>query len=78
MAIFIDNTYNFLYYQHLECNAHNQCEDDKECSNGKCTDPCDAYKELCNENEWCRVTNHVPSCSSKNDFLSIFILRGNT
>ena len=78
MVSLVDNTYNFWYLQHLECNAHNQCEDDKECRNGKCTDPCDAYKELCTENEWCKVTNHVPSCSSKNDSVSILIFRGDT
>ena len=54
----------YLKYD-LDCNNNIQCDDDKACINGKCLDPCDDENLDCIETEWCRVTNHIPYCSSK-------------
>lgn len=55
-----------------ECVSSSECPLDKACIKQKCTDPCSG---TCGVNAICRVINHSPICSCKNDFTGDPFLR---
>ena len=46
----------------IECRTSRDCESDKSCSAGRCSNPCQ-LQNACGANAQCRVTNHQKRCS---------------
>lgn len=48
-----------------ECTVNSECERSKSCINQRCVDPCIG---VCGQNAECRVINHAPVCSCRENF----------
>jgi len=55
-----------IYGKKTECNNEDQCDDDQECSEGQCQNPCDWYAKYAIECKpqglTCITVSHTPKC----------------